>query len=102
MSSDPRADLHLRASRAQLTPTKSVHRSKHLGDGPDDARDLFGINDQRRRKRDDVSGHADQQAALKTSREHVVATRAWRAVARGQFDPADQPNRSDIDDMGQC
>src|SRR5450759_4279605 len=58
---------------------------------------VFFLKDQRRGQRDDVAGHADQDALRERALERIHSTSAGLPGDGGQFDPGDQADVAQVD-----
>src|SRR3989337_3317862 len=77
----------------------SIRSLKHARQDIDELVDLLLFDDERRRERDDVTGGADQEAALERLDEARVGALRWLAGDGIALDGADQPDIANVDDV---
>src|SRR4030042_1426732 len=77
----------------------SIRSLKHARQDIDELVDLLLFDDERRRERDDVTGGADQEAALERLDEERVGALCRLAGVGIELDSADQPDIANVDDV---
>src|SRR3990170_3833366 len=77
----------------------SIRSLEHAREDIDQLVDLLLFDDERRRERDDVTGGADEEAALERLDEARVGALRWLAGDGIELDGADQPDIANVDDV---
>src|SRR3954467_2477525 len=75
---------------------------EHVGERAEQRVDLFLLDDERRRQRDDVAGRADQHALVVAGEEGVEGALRRLARDRLELDAADDAEIAHVDDMRQA
>src|SRR3990170_7898593 len=77
----------------------SIRSLEHAREDIDQLVDLLLFDDERRLERDDVTGGADEEAALERFDEEGVGALSRLAGDGIELDGADQPDIADVDDV---
>src|SRR3972149_5634447 len=77
----------------------SIRSLEHAREDIDELVDLLFLEYERRRERDDVTGGADEEAALERLDEARVGALRWLAGDGIELDGADQPDIANVDDV---
>src|SRR6516164_732205 len=79
--------------------SRSGDLREHLPQRVEDPGDLAFCDDQRRRERDDVARHADEEPRLIGRDQRLIGAAAGRAGTRLELDAGDEAEIADVDHM---